>query len=1096
MNNKKLIYIFLLLLPVVDLITALSSRLFPTPLSLGVIVKTIFLMMMVLYVIFKSTSKYKKISIIYMLMIIIYIFIYILTKIKYLYINQLIEECMYIFKMFYLPLLFTSFICYFDDKKFDKNKLIKVFIINFITYIIFLLLPLLTNTGFSTYGYGLPGTIGWFYSPNEVAIILILLFPFIYKKLKNNVLYFIIILISIFTIATIGTKVSMFGLILDTLLLLILTITKKNKKIIITSLILFLSTILIFTQSATLNNYINNINMQTNEGKVKEEITKEENKKEETKQKNENTNNTKNNKVEQTTHKISQEQKLLEDEYEKLKKEEYNNQKDNKSFISKLYYKYGKALLSDRDIYLKVTHKIYEKNYSLKTLLFGLGYSNTSEIKNFAITKLIEIDPLDILFHSGLIALIIVLLPFIYYLYQLIRKAKISINLIFYTLMIGMIFCVSCISGHTLMAPAVSIYIVLYFILAFAELGLINKKEENLEKGKVTIYALHLNYGGVEKNICNKANILSKLYNVEIISLYKLTDNPVFELNKNVKVKYLTENIKPNREEFKKSLKGKNIIKILKEGLYAIKVLYLKNTLITKSMINCNSEIIISTRIDFTKKLINNNEYNNIKIAEEHIYHNNNIKYIKNLSKILSKVDYLMPSSNYLTNYYKNIFIKDSYKIITNKMPIETDNTLSNLKNKTIISVGRLDKVKGYSDLINIFSRLNNKDWTLNIVGDGPEYNNLNNLIKEKGLEDNIKLLGFKNLEELNKLYKESSIYIMTSYEESFGLVLLEAASHGLPIIAYSSALGAKEILKDNNGILINNRNESKMISNLTNLMNDIKLRKEYQKKSLNVSEFYKYENIEKDIHDFYKSIINTNIYNNLYTKSKKECYKLVEEKLKNKEKTFIITANPETYMLSEKDIEINNMIYNKENLIVPDGIAVVKTANYLGYKVKERITGVELAEHLLDLANKNKYKVYLFGATNEVMEKLESVINKKYPNIKLVGSTNGYVKDKDSVMEYIKTTKPDIVMLALGIPLQEKLINKHIKDFKKGIFIGVGGSFDVLSGSKKRAPKIFIKLNLEWLYRIMCEPKRITRFIKHNIRFLTKIIKEKKQNR
>ena len=94
--------------------------------------------------------------------------------------------------------------------------------------------------------------------------------------------------------------------------------------------------------------------------------------------------------------------------------------------------------------------------------------------------------------------------------------------------------------------------------------------------------------------------------------------------------------------------------------------------------------------------------------------------------------------------------------------------------------------------------------------------------------------------------------------------------------------------------------------------------------------------------------------------------------------------------------------------------------------------------------------------------------------------------------MEYIKTTKPDIVLIALGIPLQEKLINKHINDFKKGIFIGVGGSFDVLSGSKKRAPKLFIKLNLEWLYRILREPKRISRFLKYNIKFIFKIIKEK----
>ena len=83
---------------------------------------------------------------------------------------------------------------------------------------------------------------------------------------------------------------------------------------------------------------------------------------------------------------------------------------------------------------------------------------------------------------------------------------------------------------------------------------------------------------------------------------------------------------------------------------------------------------------------------------------------------------------------------------------------------------------------------------------------------------------------------------------------------------------------------------------------------------------------------------------------------------------------------------------------------------------------------------------------------------------------------------------KPDICLIAMGIPMQEKLINKYFKNAKKGIYIGVGGSFDVLSGIKKRAPKLFIKLNLEWLYRIIKEPRRLKRFWNNNIKFLFKI--------
>ncbi len=1072
MSNNKKLYIFLILLPIIDLLTSISTRLFNLTISIGVIVKLLFLAIMLITLIF-STSKYKKKGLIYILLVFIYMLAYILSKIKYLTMTMFIKESIYLFKTMYFPILLVCLLCFFDEHKFDKEKIIKILIINFITYGILLFLPLITNTGFSTYNYkGYKGSSGWFNSANEISVILTLLYPFLLTKINKSKLNIVLIIFMILMIFSLGTKVSVLGIIITTTIILVLSLIKKKKKTTLKIGFILIGIILLILNSSTLNNVKYNIPKDPKKlknVKVKPEPPRKDPVTEQEKN-----------------------ERFLEEEYGRIRKEiEKEDKLSNNSKLVKQIKKYGRIMLSSRDIYFRLTYEIYSKHFNTKVLLLGIGYSNTTEIKHYAITKLIEIDILDIFFHSGLIALILVLLPFIYYLIKLIQSRELNINTVFYTLMIGLLLSISCISGHTLAAPAVSIYIILYLLLAMNEINLLNKKDNKIKKNKVSIYALHLNYGGVEKNICTKANILSEIKDVEIISLYKLKDKPDFKLNDNIKIKYLTTNIKPNRKELKETLHSKNIINIIKQGIYSIKVLYLKHTLITKSMINCNSEIIISTRIDFTEKLIRNNEYNNIKIAEEHIYHNNNTKYLNKLHYILKSVDYLMPSSNYLTNYYKELFTEYRYKIVTNNMPIESDNKISNLKNKNIVTVGRLEKVKGYDDLIKLFSKLNNKEWTLSIVGTGSEYDNLNNLIKELNMEDNIKLLGFKNTEELNKLYKESSIYIMTSIEESFGLVLLEAASHGLPLIAYDSALGAKEIIKDN-GILITNRNEKEMIKELKNLINDEKVRKEYQKKSLSISKQYDYDLIKEENINFFKNINHNNIYTNLYINNKKECYELIENKLKNKEKEFIITANPETYMLSRKDSEISDMIYNKNNLIVPDGISIVKTSNILGYNIKERITGVDLAEYLFELANKNKYRVYLFGASEDVIDKLTGIINTKYPNINLVGGTNGYIKDKDGVMNYIKTTNPDIVMLALGIPLQEKLINRHINEFKKGIFIGVGGSFDVLSGTKKRAPRIFIKLNLEWLYRIASEPKRITRFIKHNIKYLIVILKEK----
>lgn len=232
--------------------------------------------------------------------------------------------------------------------------------------------------------------------------------------------------------------------------------------------------------------------------------------------------------------------------------------------------------------------------------------------------------------------------------------------------------------------------------------------------------------------------------------------------------------------------------------------------------------------------------------------------------------------------------------------------------------------------------------------------------------------------------------------------------------------------------------------------------------------------------------------FKRIYNKTKEEYIKYLEEILQKEEKKFIITANPETIMMSEKDKVIQTMLLDENNSIIPDGIAIVKAGKILGYNIKERIAGIDIAEFLLKYASQNNKKVYLFGSKQEIIDKMKETINKKYSGIKLVGATNGYVKNRDKEFEKIKKQSPDIVLIALGIPHQEKLIYKHLKDFKKGIFVGVGGSLDVISGSKKRAPKIFIKTNTEWLYRIVREPKRLKRFYDNNIKFMFKIKKEK----
>ena len=236
--------------------------------------------------------------------------------------------------------------------------------------------------------------------------------------------------------------------------------------------------------------------------------------------------------------------------------------------------------------------------------------------------------------------------------------------------------------------------------------------------------------------------------------------------------------------------------------------------------------------------------------------------------------------------------------------------------------------------------------------------------------------------------------------------------------------------------------------------------------------------------------------FEKIYKGSADGFYNDIKNSLAENRKKFIVTANPEAFMLGKADGEVDRLLKDNDTTVVADGIGLVKGAKIAGFDIKERIPGIEIAQKLLEYGNELSSSVFLFGAKSEVITALCKEINRKYPNITIIGFKDGYADNKNEVFEEIKKLKPDIVMVALGMPMQEKIIYKHLKDFDKGIFIGVGGSFDVLSGMKIRAPKFFIKHNLEWLYRITKEPKRLKRFYNNNIKFLFKLKKIKNKTK
>lgn len=233
--------------------------------------------------------------------------------------------------------------------------------------------------------------------------------------------------------------------------------------------------------------------------------------------------------------------------------------------------------------------------------------------------------------------------------------------------------------------------------------------------------------------------------------------------------------------------------------------------------------------------------------------------------------------------------------------------------------------------------------------------------------------------------------------------------------------------------------------------------------------------------------------FTKLYRGDQKDFFSHVSGCLEHEEKMFIVTANPETLMIGYENTLFHSILVKESTTIVPDGIGVVKAVNTLGIPLTQRITGVDLVTFLFEEANRQKKSLFLYGAKPEVVETLIVKIRKDYPHIRICGYHDGYSGDGDQILEEAIKEGPDIILVALGIPRQEVLIDKYFDKAKKGIFIGVGGSFDVLSGMKKRAPRFFVEHNLEWLYRIIKEPKRIKRFYRSNIRFMWRIRRMKK---
>ena len=358
-------------------------------------------------------------------------------------------------------------------------------------------------------------------------------------------------------------------------------------------------------------------------------------------------------------------------------------------------------------------------------------------------------------------------------------------------------------------------------------------------KKNIYITALHLAHGGVEMAISLMSNAFVKRgYAVTILSIYNLGE-PAYTISPDVKIEYLTQ-VKPNRKELFEAIKSRNPFKVLKEGLYAIKVLRLKKMSLIERIKQINNGVVISTRNEHSVLLSKYARESVIKIAQLHHDHGFNKGLFLDIKKRYNKIDYFTLLTDQLTQEITEVMegVNKRTRCITmENFLAESEFSVDlNAKEKKIVAVGRLHPVKGFERLLTIWNETLAKhpDWQLVIVGDGEEKQKLLDLVDSLGIKDSVIFTGSLEHDKVLELMKRASIYAMTSYSEGFPFVLIEAMSCGLPVVAYDVRVGPRAIIYNNfNGILVEDNDYKRFSKVLTELIENEQMRIDFSKNAI-----------------------------------------------------------------------------------------------------------------------------------------------------------------------------------------------------------------------------------------------------------------------
>lgn len=227
---------------------------------------------------------------------------------------------------------------------------------------------------------------------------------------------------------------------------------------------------------------------------------------------------------------------------------------------------------------------------------------------------------------------------------------------------------------------------------------------------------------------------------------------------------------------------------------------------------------------------------------------------------------------------------------------------------------------------------------------------------------------------------------------------------------------------------------------------------------------------------------------------TQKQTVELVDEYIRLKEPLHLIGVNADKVNMMRRNPDFLALV-NECGIINADGASLVLASKVLGEALPERVAGIDLMGALVRNAAHKGYRVFLLGAKETVVQKTAKALLDSNPSLKIAGLQDGYFKKKEwsLIYERMASTKPDIVFVGITSPMKEQLVTFFQHKGSDAVFMGVGGSFDVISGEIARAPKWMQNCNLEWLFRVIKEPRRLfKRYLVGNGKFIWTVILER----